>query len=164
MGTGVGGGLVVNGQVLGGRQGISGEWGHIFLDASGGQCYCGKIGCVETVLSGPALQRYYHSLTGEKLRLPEIVKRYQSQTDEAAQKTIQRLVEMFGRGISVIINVIDPDAIVLGGGLGNIDLLYTAGVEAAKKHVFNNRLDTVFLKPSLGDSAGVFGAAMLVAE
>jgi predicted NBD/HSP70 family sugar kinase len=77
--------------------------------------------------------------------------------------TINRLIQNFGKAISVVINIVDPDVIVLGGGVGNIDLLYTQGVEEVKKHVFNTRLDTVFLKPKLGDSAGVFGAAFLVA-
>lgn len=161
MGTGVGGGLVVEGKVLGGLQGIGGEWGHNFLDESGGECYCGKVGCVETVISGPALERYYAELTGISLSLKEINRRYENGEDEAAQQTISRLIKMFGKGISSVINIIDPDAIVIGGGVGNIDALYTEGVEEVKKHVFNPRLDTVFLKPSLGDSAGVFGAALL---
>ncbi len=162
MGTGVGGGLVVNGAVINGRQGIGGEWGHNFLDESGGPCYCGKTGCVETILSGPSLQRFYQSQSGNALKLPQIYRRYQEGTDPHATATIERLVRFFGIGLSVVINIVDPDAVVLGGGVGNIDLLYTLGVEEVKKNVFNNRLDTVFLKPMLGDSAGVFGAAMLV--
>jgi predicted NBD/HSP70 family sugar kinase len=164
MGTGTGGGLVVNGKVINGRQGIGGEWGHNFLDSSGGPCYCGKVGCVERLISGPALEKYYHSISSQNLRLPEIVQRYHSQEDKHASSTINRLIHMFGLAISVVINIIDPDVIVLGGGVGNIDLLYTKGVEEVKKYVFNNRLDTIFLKPKLGDSAGVFGAAMLVSS
>jgi predicted NBD/HSP70 family sugar kinase len=87
---------------------------------------------------------------------------YKSGKDAMADKTIQRLITYFGKGIATIINVLDPDAIVIGGGVGNIDLLYKEGVEEARNHVFNHRLDTVFLKPKLGDSAGVFGAALLV--
>jgi len=161
MGTGVGGGIVIDGKVINGRQGIGGEWGHNFLHESGGDCYCGKTGCTEQVISGPALQRYYKSLTGNGLHLKEIVELHQSNSDEAATKTIERLHEYFGKGISSIINILDPDAIVIGGGVGNIDSIYTEGVEAAKKHVFNPRLDTLILKPKLGDSAGVFGAALL---
>lgn len=161
MGTGVGGGIVVEGKVLGGLQGIGGEWGHNFLDESGGDCYCGKVGCVEKVIAGPALEKYYAELTGISLSLKEINRRYENGEDEAAQQTISRLIKMFGKGISSVINILDPDAIVIGGGVGNIDALYTEGVEEVKKHVFNPRLDTVFLKPSLGDSAGVFGAALL---
>lgn len=162
MGSGVGGGIVVDGAVLNGRQGIAGEWGHIPLDASGGPCYCGKIGCVETVISGKSLERYYNEQTGRTRLLKEIVDDYKSGKDAMADKTIQRLITYFGKGIATIINVLDPDAIVIGGGVGNIDLLYKEGVEEARKHVFNHRLDTVFLKPKLGDSAGVFGAALLV--
>jgi fructokinase len=162
MGTGTGSGIVINGRVLNGRQGIAGEWGHNFLDLSGGECYCGKTGCVETVISGSALQQYYHSWSGEPLTLPQIVARHRAGTDVHASATVRRLLENFGLAISVVINILDPDAIILGGGVGNIDLLYTEGLAEARKHVFNNRLDTVFLKPKLGDSAGVFGAAMLV--
>ena len=161
MGTGVGGGVVINGKALYGRHGIAGEWGHNFLDASGGACYCGKVGCVETVISGPGLQRYYASLTGEKKRMQEIVRLAKEGSDEAATKTMQRMVEFFGKGIANVINILDPDAIVLGGGLGNIDLLYTEGVKEVEKHLFNHVLRTSFLKPKLGDSAGVFGAALL---
>jgi predicted NBD/HSP70 family sugar kinase len=163
MGTGVGGGIVVNGQVINGRQGIAGEWGHNFLDSSGGKCYCGKTGCVETVISGPSLERFYKSISGESLRLPAIVKLYKEQNNTYAAETIQRLLENFGLAISVVINILDPDVIVLGGGVGNIDLLYTEGIKEVEKQVFNYRLDTIFLKPKLGDSAGVFGAAMLTA-
>jgi len=161
MGTGVGGGVVVNGKALYGRHGIAGEWGHNFLDASGGKCYCGKIGCVETVISGPGLQRYYTSLTGEEKRLQDIVVLANEEKEEAAVKTMQRLVQYFGKGIANVINILDPDAIVLGGGLGNIDILYTEGVKEVEKHLFNHKLRTAFLKPKLGDSAGVFGAALL---
>lgn len=161
LGTGVGGGLVVRGKVIHGRQGIAGEWGHNFLDESGGTCYCGRSGCVETVFSGPALERYYTSLTGRSVRLPEVVRLAEAGTDPAATATLDRLVQYFGKAIAVVINIVDPDAIVLGGGVGNIDRLYTDGVAEARKYLFNTRIDTVFLKPRLGDSAGVFGAALL---
>ena len=161
MGTGVGGGIVINGKALYGRHGIAGEWGHNFLDASGGKCYCGQTGCVETIISGPGLQRYYTSLTGELKALKDIVQLHTEGKDEAATKTMQRLVQFFGKSIANVINILDPDAIVLGGGLGNIDLLYTDGVKEVEKHLFNHVLRTAFLKPKLGDSAGVFGAALL---
>lgn len=161
MGTGTGGGLVVNGKIIGGRQGIGGEWGHNFLDESGGPCYCGNSGCVENVISGPALQKYYTSLTGSVRPMSEIVDRYRSARDAAAIQTMERLFHFFGKAVSVIINIVDPDAIVIGGGLGNIDELYTLGVAEVEKHIFNHCLDTVFFKPVLGDSAGVFGAAWL---
>lgn len=161
MGTGVGGGIVVRGQVIHGRQGIAGEWGHNFLDAEGGPCYCGKVGCVETLISGPALERFYREKTGEERHLPDIAARAEAGTNAAAAETIQRLIHYFGKAIAVVINILDPDAIVLGGGVGNIERLYSDGVAEAGKHLFNPRIDTVFLKPKLGDSAGVFGAALL---
>ncbi len=161
LGTGVGGGWVVHGKVINGRQGICGEWGHNFLDESGGLCYCGHVGCVETVFSGPALEKYYESLTLRHLPLRDIADRAAEGTDEAAIQTMDRLIHFFGKAIAVVINIMDPDAIVLGGGVGNIDRLYTDGVAEARKYLFNPRIDTVFLKPELGDSAGVFGAALL---
>jgi fructokinase len=161
MGTGVGGGIVINHQVWNGRHGIAGEWGHNFLDESGGKCYCGKIGCVETVVSGPATERYYERLSGEKTNLKEISKRY-AEGEAAAKQTVERLCNFFGKAVSVVVDILDPDVIVIGGGVGNIDALYTDGVEALKKYIFNNRVDVPVLKPILGDSAGVFGAAALV--
>jgi predicted NBD/HSP70 family sugar kinase len=163
MGTGVGGGIVINGQVWNGKHGIAGEWGHNFLDESGGPCYCGKTGCVETVLSGPGLQRYYKNVTGSMLSLKDILAHALQGNDQAATKTIDRLNHYFGKAVSVITNMLDPDVIVVGGGVGNIDSIYTGGVESLNKFIFNNRVDVPILKPSLGDSAGVFGAAALVA-
>jgi fructokinase len=161
MGTGVGGGLVVDGKLINGLQGIAGEWGHNFLDASGGPCYCGKSGCVEKVLAGPALERYYESITGESRRLKEIYQLYKL-GDNPAVETINRMTHFFGIAISVITNIIDPDVIVIGGGVGNIDEIYTDGVESLKNYIFNNRVVvTPVVKPMLGDSAGVFGAAYL---
>jgi fructokinase len=159
MGTGVGGGLVVNGKVLHGRHGIAGEWGHNFLDASGGRCYCGKQGCVETIISGPALERFYKKQTGIGLPLEKIAKR--TDTDQLADKTIERLLTFFGLALSNIINIFDPDVIVLGGGVGNIDQLCSRGANEVSRHVFNTDFQTLIVKPKLGDSAGVFGAALL---
>jgi predicted NBD/HSP70 family sugar kinase len=161
MGTGVGGGLVVNGEVINGLQGIGGEWGHNFLDESGGPCYCGKTGCVERVLSGPALERFYLSRSGEKRSMKEIVPRAESKTDSFAVETMNRLATFFGKALSVLINIVDPDVIVIGGGVGNISLIYNEGREEVLKNVFNNRLETPIVRPMLGDSAGVFGAAFL---
>ena len=164
MGTGVGGGIVMDGKIWNGRHGIGGEWGHNFLDESGGPCYCGKTGCVETVISGPATERYYKSLTGESLKLKEIVARHREGSDAAATRTIERLCHFFGKAVSVITNLLDPDVIVVGGGVGNIDDLYSTGFEELGKFIFNNRVEVPLLKPSMGDSAGVFGAAALVAD
>jgi len=161
MGTGVGGGIVVNGQLIHGRQGIGGEWGHNFLDVSGGPCYCGKTGCVETVISGKNLERYHHEKFYESKKLKDIYQGHLSGTSPNDTHTIKRLITQFGRAIAGVINILDPDIIVIGGGVGNIDLLYTEGLKEVKEHVFNVKLDTIFHRPLLGDSAGVFGAAYL---
>lgn len=164
LGTGVGSGLVVDGRVLNGRHGIAGEWGHNPICGETTPCYCGRRGCVETVLSGPSLERFYRAQSGREARLPEIVAHRQA-GDAAATATIDRLVAKFGEAIAAVINIVDPDAIVIGGGVGNIDALYTEAARAAVlKHLFNGELNTEFLRPKLGDSAGVFGAAMLVAD
>jgi predicted NBD/HSP70 family sugar kinase len=162
MGTGVGAGIVVNGKLWNGRHGIAGEWGHNFLDESGGICYCGKTGCVEKVLAGPSLQRYYSSLTNSMLTLKEIAQRHQQGSDKFATQTMDRLHHFFGKAISVVINILDPDVIVIGGGVGNIESVYTEANRSINQFIFNNRVDVQILRPGLGDSAGVFGAAALV--
>ncbi len=163
LGTGVGGGVIINGQVVGGRHGIGGEWGHNTFGDDGVHCYCGKIGCNENVFSGPALQKYYTKLSGKVLTMKEIYDFHKAGTDADATATLRHLIKSFGKAISYIVNVLDPDAIVIGGGVGNIDLLYTEGPEELKNWIFNNRkVETLFLKPKLGDSAGVFGAIELV--
>ena len=161
MGTGCGGGVVVNNQIIGGKHGIGGEWGHNFLDESGGECYCGKSGCTEKVISGTGLEDYYEQQTGTRRKLKDIIKDAREGTDDDAIKTLDRLMHFFGLAISTIINVLDPDVIVLGGGVGNIEELYDRGVAEATKYIFNPRLETKIVKPKLGDSAGVFGAAYL---
>ncbi len=164
MGTGVGGGLVAHGKVVQGLHGIGGEWGHNILEEGGTPCYCGKAGCVEHVISGPALEQFYFNQTGESKRMPEIMRLYAAKSDPVAEATVERMLENFGRAVSTLINVIDPDVIVVGGGLGNIDLLYTEGYDRIRKYIFNSReVLTPIVKPKLGDSAGVFGAAMLFA-
>lgn len=159
LGTGVGGGIVVNGQVLHGTHGIGGEWGHIKLETPGNNCYCGSSGCVETVISGPALESYYESLSGNSLPLSKIAKL--TINDENAEATLERLIEMFSRGICQVINVLDPDAIVIGGGVGNLEQIYKDCPTKIEKYIFNHHFKGKLLKPKLGDSAGVFGAAML---
>ena len=159
MGTGVGGGIVIDGKIWNGHHGIGGEWGHNYLDESGGMCYCGRVGCVETVLSGPALEKYYTKLSGKTLKLKDIDAN--RSTDAAAAETIDRLHHYFGKAMSVVTNLLDPDVIVIGGGVGNVDSIYTEGLESLKKFIFNNGVDVKIVKPSLGDSAGVFGAAAI---
>ncbi|MBN8575769.1 MAG: ROK family protein [Cyclobacteriaceae bacterium] len=162
LGTGVGGGVVVDGKVINGLHGIGGEWGHNFLDASGGPCYCGKSGCVEKVLAGPALEKYYASISGTSKNMKEVYAGYKSGTDPFAVQTIERLHHFFGVALSVVLNILDPDVVVIGGGVGNIDTVYTEGLRSLQQHIFNDRVITPILKPKLGDSAGVFGAAFLV--
>lgn len=161
MGTGVGGGIVIDGKALTGSHGIAGEWGHAYLDASGGDCYCGDTGCVERILAGPALERYYVSIGGVQLKLKDIYQHHLDGDDPLADQTMERLIHFFGIGLSNVVNIIDPDVIVIGGGVGNIDLLYTQGEAAINQHAFNPGVTIPVLKPRLGDSAGVFGAAFL---
>jgi fructokinase len=160
LGTGVGSGIVVHGRVLDGLHGIAGEWGHNPMCGESTPCYCGRAGCVETVISGPALERYYESKTGSRLALIDIVGR--APIDPAAEATLGRLSATFGEAIAAVINIVDPDAIVIGGGVGNIDRLYEPATRAVvQRHLFNPELRTELLRPTLGDSAGVFGAALL---
>jgi fructokinase len=164
LGTGCGGGVVVDGRVLNGLHGIAGEWGHNPICGEHTPCYCGHSGCVETVISGPALERHYRERTGRKLRMPEIAGRA-AEGEAAARATLRRLSSKFGEAIAAVINIIDPDAVVIGGGVGNIGILYGEETRrAVLRHLFNTELRTEFLRPTLGDSAGVFGAAMLTAS
>ena len=159
MGTGVGGGVIINGKTVYGSQGIGGEWGHTIVTDSGDECYCGKRGCVETVISGRALQTYYSNISGRKLKFEEIYALRDS--DKYAKETFDRLIIHFGKGLSNVVNILDPEVIVLGGGLSNIKELYSEGYKELKKYVFNPTFNTPIIRPKLGDSAGVYGAALL---
>lgn len=162
LGTGVGGGVVVNGRLLPGLHGIGGEWGHNPVRGESHPCYCGRAGCIEGVIAGPSLERFYREQGGETIRLPEISRRAQ-EGEALAIQTLERLREKFAESIAAVINILDPDAIVLGGGVGNIPLLYDDRTrELVLAHIFNTELRTRILRPTLGDSAGVFGAALLV--
>lgn len=161
MGTGVGAGIVVNGKVITGLHGIAGEWGHNVIEPQGRACYCGKFGCLETVISGPGLEQAYHVRTGEYLSLNDIM-HLAKQGDVHARYVEERLIHYFGLAVAQVINILDPDVIIVGGGVGNIDKLYDEGRQAIMPHLFNSVLKTPVVKPILGDSAGVFGAAMLV--
>jgi predicted NBD/HSP70 family sugar kinase len=132
------------------------------LDSNGVECYCGKRGCVEKVIAGPSLERFYESKSGSYLPLKSIYENYKEGSDPAAIETINHLVSNFGKAISVLINIIDPDVIILGGGVNNILEVAKNAKDAATPYVFNNEVRTKFLRPKLGDSAGVFGAALLV--
>ena len=159
MGTGVGGGIIINGKTVYGSQGIGGEWGHTIVTDKGDECYCGKRGCVETVISGRALQTYYRNISGRKLKFEEIYALKDS--DKYAKETFDRLIIHFGKGLSNVVNILDPEVIVLGGGLSNIKELYSEGYKELKKYVFNPTFNTPIIRPKLGDSAGVYGAALL---
>ncbi|TSA36201.1 MAG: ROK family protein [Verrucomicrobiaceae bacterium] len=161
LGTGVGGGIVVRGKIINGKHGIAGEWGHNPIAGESRRCYCGRIGCVETVLAGPSLERDYREAGGDSVRLPEIASRARD-GEPLAAAVIRRLQEKFGEAIAAVINIVDPDAIVIGGGVGNVDELYTGETRACiQRHVFTHEFQTRILRPQLGDSAGVFGAALL---
>jgi len=161
LGTGVGGGIVINGQVIGGAQHVAGEWGHNVLEADGPPCYCGKHGCVETLLSGPGLARDYQERGGNVMHDARTIVEHAAAGDAQAESAIQRYLERFGRALSVVVNILDPDAIVLGGGLSNVARLYTEGREQLAKSVFSDELRTLLLPHVHGDSSGVRGAARL---
>jgi predicted NBD/HSP70 family sugar kinase len=163
VGTGVGGGIVVNHRVLEGCHGIAGEWGQIVLDPHGPLSTHGTRGTVEALISGPALEKFYAEQSGEKRLLKDIAARAGS--DPHADATIERLTRCFAQALCIIIDVLDPHAIVIGGGVGNIEALYTPETRALiTARIFNPTFDGALLRPTLGDSAGVFGAAMLVAQ
>ncbi len=163
LGTGVGGGIVFGDTVIHGAHGIAGEWGHNELLPDGESCYCGKKGCVETVLSGPALERFYTIRSGGMWKsLKEIAAT--TEEDKAAAETIERLLGGFGKAVAQVINILDPHIIIIGGGVGNVKALYSpAARNEVEKHLFNGSLDIPVVRPELGDSAGVIGAALLTA-
>jgi fructokinase len=159
LGTGCGGGIVVDGRLLGGRQSIAGEWGHMSIDPHGPECYCGQRGCVETYISGSGLERRHAEATGARLAASEIVARWRA-GDPGCGATMEAFFGHFGRAAANLIDVLDPDVVVLGGGLSNIDELYTRGVQEVARRVFSDSLETPIVRNELGDSAGVIGAAM----
>ena len=158
MGTGIGGGIVINGHLHKGRTNIAGEWGHHTLHQNGNSCYCGKKGCTETYISGPALEKHWLDLSGISQTVPEIL---ESKDHPKFNQWKEDFIENFGRGMANVIDILDPDVIVLGGGLSNIDFLYSDGKNSVYDKVFSDLVDTPILKNKLGDSAGVFGAALL---
>ena len=158
MGTGVGGGIVIDGKLHSGRTNIGGEWGHHTLHRNGNPCYCGKTGCVETYISGPSLEKQWMKLTGKSQFLPEILS---NTNDEMGKKWKCEFLENFGYGLANVIDILDPDVIVLGGGLSNIDFLYSEGKDSVYEKVFSDLVETPIIKNKLGDSAGVYGAALL---
>jgi len=160
MGTGVGGGIVINNRLHTGSMGIGGEWGHNQLLKDGPVCYCGRKGCVETLISGPGLSADYKRSAGAGANPSEIIK-LAEQGDSIAIETIERFLAHFGRAVATVINILDPHAIVLGGGLSNLDILYDRGRQAIEPHIFSDSFTTPILKNHHGDSSGVLGAAYL---
>lgn len=169
LGTGVGGGIVVRGQVLVGANGIAGEWGHNPLPDSstagqpGPPCYCGRHGCIETWLSGPGLQRDHAAATGDTLT-PEQIAAAAEAGDPACADSLQRYEARLARALAGVINLLDPQVIVLGGGLSNLDRLYTRVPQLWLPHIFSDQVATRLEKPRHGDASGVRGAAWLWPE
>ena len=160
MGTGCGGGIVFDGQIITGLQAIAGEWGHTSIDPNGPLCWCGSRGCVETLISGGGLEGLYEKEFHKRVRSKAIVNAYRN-GQSADVKFMNQFFKNFGRALANLINVLDPDIVVLGGGLSNIDELYDSGVEEVKKCIFSDTFETPIVKNKLGDSAGVLGAAFL---
>ena len=166
VGTGTGGGLVVDGRAWTGPNAIAGEWGHNPLpwprdgEWPGPSCYCGKTGCIETFLSGPGLSRDHREATGQALDAAEIATRA-AQADPACEATLRRYEDRMARALASVLNVLDPDVIVLGGGLSKLLRLYDAVPRLWGPHVFSDRVDTRLVPPAHGDASGVRGAAGL---
>lgn len=166
LGTGVGSGIVIRRQVMVGANSIAGEWGHNPLplptadDLPLPACYCGRHGCVETYLSGPALAADHQRHTGELLSAAEIESRASS-GNASCEATLQRYEVRLGRALASVINLLDPDVIVLGGGVSKMQRLYRNLPECCGQHVFSDFFETKFLPPTHGDSSGVRGAAWL---
>jgi fructokinase len=166
LGTGVGGGVVMDGRVIAGKNGITGEWGHNPLpwpgstEIVGPLCYCGKRGCIETFLSGPGMARNHRDTTGQDLSSVDIVSR-SVKGDRLCELTLEIYIDRLARSLAHVINILDPDVVVLGGGMSNILPLYDGITSSWSRYVFSDRVDTL-LRPALhGDSSGVRGAAWL---
>jgi len=166
VGTGTGGAIVVDRRVVAGANAIAGEWGHNPMpwpapeEWPGPPCYCGRTGCIETFLSGPGMSRDHYTATGETLDASEIAARARKE-DAGARATVERYAGRMARGLASIINVVDPDVIVLGGGLSNIAQLYERVPQLWIPYVFSDRIATKLVRAKFGDSSGVRGAAWL---
>ena len=166
LGTGVGGGIVAHGRLLVGANAIAGEWGHNPLprplsdELPGPGCYCGRSGCIETFLSGPGMAADHYRHTAENLSAAEIAGAADS-GDPDCHATLDRYIDRLACSLAVVVNLIDPDAIVLGGGLSAISALYDAVPQRWGRYVFSDRVDTRLLPPAHGDASGVRGAAWL---
>jgi fructokinase len=161
LGTGVGGGIVIDGKVLSGANAIAGEWGHNPMPGEHHRetCYCGRQGCIELYLSGPGMAADHRGVTSADYSARDIAQR--AAVDEQCEATLQRYEARLARALAQVINILDPDAIVLGGGLSNIDRLYANVPRLWTQHVFSDQVVTRLLKHRHGDSSGVRGAAWL---
>jgi len=160
IGTGCGGGIVYNGEVFTGPQAIAGEWGHMSIDPNGPLCFCGQLGCTETFISGGGLEKRYAEKFGVKKPLKEIEKEFYAGQPQAVE-FMQNFFRHFGRAIANLIDILDPDIVVIGGGVSNFDAVYTEGIAQVRQFVFTDELETPIVKNQLGDSAGIFGAALV---
>ena len=160
IGTGVGGGIVCDGKLLRGPQRIAGEWGHHSIDPNGPDCYCGQKGCVEQYISGPAVERQYRRETNETATMTEIVARARG-GEAAASSVMAAFIDRFGRALANVVSILDPDVIVLGGGLSNVNRLYANVPRLWAPFVFSDSVSTPLRRAAHGDSGGVRGAAWL---
>jgi fructokinase len=166
LGTGTGGGVVVDGRVLTGPNAVAGEWGHNPLpwpeddERPGPPCYCGRAGCIETFLSGPGLARDHRARTGDE-RAPEAIAAAAAAGNPACEASLARYEARLARALATVINLLDPDAIVLGGGMSRLSRLYASVPRQWGRYVFSDRVDTRLLPPKYGDASGVRGAAWL---
>ena len=158
LGTGCGSAFCINGKIHKGCHGSAGEFGHMCMDPSGDKCFCGNNGCIETKISGSGVEKAHFLKTGKKLKMRNIIDGSHS-GDMECSETFSRFIDDFGHALGGLISLLDPDAIVLGGGLSDIDELYSLGIEKIKKYTYHPDIKTPVLKHKLGDSAGVFGAA-----
>ena len=160
MGTGVGGGIIMDKSIINGPNGMTGEWGHTVLDADGDACYCGLNGCIETFLSGPGLVRHFINNGGSSISSVEDLLSQADNNNPIAIKTVDQYYTDFARAISQVVKFLDPDVIVLGGGLSNIDTLYTTAAERINNY-FAYPVSVKLKRNTHGDSSGVRGAAFL---
>lgn len=160
MGTGCGGGIVIDGKVHTGLQAIGGEWGHMSIDPNGPQCYCGARGCIETFISGGGLTKMYAKWYDDPKPLPAVQKDYFNGEPKAVE-FFNHFFVRFGTAMANLIAVLDPDVVILGGGFSNFEAIYTEGIKEVERQVFNDTLQTPIVKHTQGDSAGVFGAAFI---
>ena len=160
MGTGCGGGIVHHGEVVTGPQGIAGEWGHMSIDPQGPLCFCGRRGCTETFISGSGLENRYAEKSGRRRPLKEIVEEFYAGEPQAIA-FMREFFDRFGGALANVIDILDPDIVVIGGGVSNFKAIYADGVAAVRKHVFTDELQTLIVQNELGDSAGVLGAALV---